>query len=686
MTTTTTLPLGSTSNLRFNFNLTTKIILCFLVIGIMFIGTIVMSYTNGSRVSDGLEVINTQSTPVVQFSSQINELVHSYEPSYLQLMSAKTTSELNQHVTDINQISTQLNISVERFPLQDDTNDLFRTTVQNLSSNIKSLHTQGGKIEQGQQRVVALEEKGLAVITQLNQLQSKIVPLTQNTLFEQEDEMVISTINAVDASISNGMWIIEQISNSKSVDQLTQQKRNFVSWQNRHSNLLPSLIFATQEAGFQTFVRELSGLTLSLMNAIEGENGLLNIQQQKLELNALQYDDFEQFKSQLNQVSSDTKTLLSGAFEENDRLSNSINTNVNNQNRTVMIIGLVIMIGIVFISLWLARYIRNSIKNLMEGLNALSKGDLNNRPSVKTDDEFGRLGRYVEDVVSNLKGMVIDIEGSAQQVNTSVNRVTDSSTMTLEIVQHQKTELESIAAALVEMSATANEVAQHTETTHNKIVDASSLSKEGREQVGESRRSVEQMATQTGQTIIAINKLDEGVKSIEGIIDTISAIAEQTNLLALNAAIEAARAGDQGRGFAVVADEVRSLATRTQQSTIEIQNKISSMVGDSKVAVSAIKQSEVLVEDSLKQATLADDTIVQVEHIMSEIQDLSHLISTAAEEQAVTLQELDRNINQVTELADQTNTQAQQSESEALSQVSIVQELEKKVGQFTFQR
>lgn len=686
MTTTTTLPLGSTSNLRFNLNLTTKIILCFLVIGIMFIGTIVMSYTNGSRVSDGLEVINTQSTPVVQFSSQINELVHSYEPSYLQLMSAKTTSELNQQITDINQISTQLNISVERFPLQDDTNDLFRTTVQNLSSNIKSLHTLGGKIEQGQQRVVALEEKGLAVITQLNQLQSKIVPLTQNTLFEQEDEMVISTINAVDASISNGMWIIEQISNSKSVDQLTQQKRNFVSWQNRHSNLLPSLIFATQEAGFQTFVRELSGLTLSLMNAIEGENGLLNIQQQKLELNALQYNDFEQFKSQLNQVSSDTKTLLSGAFEENDRLSNNINTNVNNQNRTVMIIGLVIMIGIVFISLWLARYIRNSIKNLMEGLNALSKGDLNNRPSVKTDDEFGRLGRYVEEVVSNLKGMVIDIEGSAQQVNTSVNRVTDSSTMTLEIVQHQKTELESIAAALVEMSATANEVAQHTETTHNKIVDASSLSKEGREQVGESRRSVEQMATQTGQTIIAINKLDEGVKSIEGIIDTISAIAEQTNLLALNAAIEAARAGDQGRGFAVVADEVRSLATRTQQSTIEIQNKISSMVGDSKVAVSAIKQSEVLVEDSLKQATLADDTIVQVEHIMSEIQDLSHLISTAAEEQAVTLQELDRNINQVTELADQTNTQAQQSESEALSQVSIVQELEKKVGQFTFQR
>jgi methyl-accepting chemotaxis protein len=686
MTLTNALSLSAPSRLLFSVNLTTKIILCFVVIGVLFSGTVLMSYSNGIRVSQGLDVINTQSTPVVQFASQINELVHSYEPSYLELMAVKSSAELNQYISKIEEISQQLTLSVSRFPLQDDKEDVFRNRVKTLSSNIDALQSLGDQIEQGQKQVVLLEEKGLSVILELEKLQRKIVPLAQNTLLEQDDETVISTINAVDASITNGMWIIEQLGNAKNVEALSTQKNNFVSWQNRHSNLLPSLIFATQEVGFQTFVRELSALTLTLMNAIEGDNGLLAIQQQKLQLIAQQMVSFDQFKNQLNQASADTQSLLSTAFAENTRLSDNINTTVNNQNNTAMVIGFSIIVGIILISLWLTRYIRNSINDLMTGLNALAQGNLNRHSLNNSDDEFGRLGQYVDKVVSNLKGIVIDIESSAQQVDTSVNQVTKSSTMTREIVQHQKAELEAIAAALVEMSATANEVAQHTETTHDKIMTAGTLSREGRKQVGASRHSVEQMAAQTGQTIDAINKLDEGVKSIEGIIDTITAIAEQTNLLALNAAIEAARAGDQGRGFAVVADEVRSLATRTQQSTLEIQSKINSMIDDSKIAVNAIKQSEVLVDDSLKQATLADDTIVQVEHIMAEIQDLSHLISTAAEEQAVTLQELDRNINQVTVLADQTNSQAEKSETEALSQISIVKDLESKVGQFTFQR
>ncbi len=683
---TNTISLGAASSLKFSVNLTTKIILCFLVIGVMFIGTIVMSYNNGTRVSEGLDVINTQSTPVVMFSSQINQLVHSYEPAYIELMSSKTTEQLKQQVENITFISNQLNASVSRFPLQEGVNGPFRSTVEELSRNIESLNTLGTEITNGQNLIVSYEEMGASVINQLKKLQSEIVPLAQNTLLEQEDEMVISTINAVDASITNGMWVIERLGHAATLEELNEQKNLFVSWQNRHSNLLPSLIFATQESGFQNFVRELSALTLSLMDAIEGENGLLNIQQKKLEIVGQQTQSFEQFKVLLEEAGTNTNILLSSAFEENNRLSSDINDAVDTQSQTIMIVGISIMIGIAVVSFWLTRYIRNAINQLMEGLNALSEGNLSLRSSSKSDDEFGRLSHYVDTVATNLKGIVVDIESSAHQVDTSVKRVTDSSTMTREIVQRQKAELEAIAAALVEMSSTAGEVASHTEATHDKIMTAGNLSREGRKQVGSSRDSVEQMVAQTEQTISAIDKLDEGVKSIEGIIDTITAIAEQTNLLALNAAIEAARAGDQGRGFAVVADEVRSLATRTQQSTLEIQNKINSMIDDSKVAVNAIKQSEVLVSDSLKQTTLADETITEVENTMAEIQDLSHLISTAAEEQAVTLKELDRNINQVTELADQTNNQAEQSETEALSQVSIVQDLEKKVGQFTFDR
>ena len=197
---------------------------------------------------------------------------------------------------------------------------------------------------------------------------------------------------------------------------------------------------------------------------------------------------------------------------------------------------------------------------------------------------------------------------------------------------------------------------------------------------------MDKVVTQTQQTISVINKVDESVRSIEGIIETIEKIAEQTNLLALNAAIEAARAGEQGRGFAVVSDEVRSLANRTQESTLEIQQKISSMISDSKLAVKVIQDSASLVSNSLEQAQLADKTIVQFDLKMREVQDLSHLISSATEQQVSTVCELEQNLSQVTSLADETNVQAEKAENEAKSQVKIVKELDQKLSQFSIDR
>ena len=239
-----------------------------------------------------------------------------------------------------------------------------------------------------------------------------------------------------------------------------------------------------------------------------------------------------------------------------------------------------------------------------------------------------------------------------------------------------------VVTAVNELTMAIQEVARNTTNTAQNTKDATDITERGQERIRVAVEHVQGLAARIHETAEFMSKLEGEAKNVTSVIDVIRGVAEQTNLLALNAAIEAARAGEQGRGFAVVADEVRTLASRTQQSTGDIQGMLSKLQSGVQHVVTAMGNSEVLTGDAVKSANDAGQSLAGINAAVREIADMTTQIATAAEEQSSVTSEIDKNLVQINNLAMNTAEGASKTatESQRLNQLSI--QLRQLVGQF----
>jgi len=241
-------------------------------------------------------------------------------------------------------------------------------------------------------------------------------------------------------------------------------------------------------------------------------------------------------------------------------------------------------------------------------------------------------------------------ESLAGAVGT-VNQVIRSSN---EGAQRQCLETDQVATAMNEMASTVQEVARNAEDAANCAIDADTAAKDGRKVVDNAVNAINTLAESVERVSEVVSKVEQDSNAIGSVLDVIKGIAEQTNLLALNAAIEAARAGEQGRGFAVVADEVRTLASRTQQSTEEIQRMIEQLQSGSKNAVQAMTEGRVQAQEGVGHAAQAGEALASIVESITRIRDMNTQIATAAEEQGAVADEINRTIVNIHEISEAT--------------------------------
>jgi len=211
----------------------------------------------------------------------------------------------------------------------------------------------------------------------------------------------------------------------------------------------------------------------------------------------------------------------------------------------------------------------NALENIARG-----EGDLTQRLTLKNKGEIGLVTTSFNEFVDKIQVLVKSIQNSVQDTTAVSQAVHLASEETQNILKIQQEETDHVAAAITQMSASTKEIANNVQLTADSAVQVNSDANEVSTIVTESVNSINSLSEQLNDASKVINELESDVQDIASVLDVIRAIAEQTNLLALNAAIEAARAGEQGRGFAVVADEVRALASKTQESTSQIQTTI----------------------------------------------------------------------------------------------------------------
>ncbi len=347
----------------------------------------------------------------------------------------------------------------------------------------------------------------------------------------------------------------------------------------------------------------------------------------------------------------------------------------------LLIAAVSLIVGIVS-SWFFARNLVTRLSSVKASLALIAEGDLT-RP-IETDgkDELGKLKQSMQTMQDRLQNMISSIGSTSSELSAAAEQVSDVMTQTAGNMQQQQTETGQIAHAMSEMSQAVGEVAQKVVQTSEGAQAANDEAKAGNTVVQQTISGIEVLAQQIEDASGVISDVACSSDDITTVLDVIKGIAEQTNLLALNAAIEAARAGEQGRGFAVVADEVRTLAGRTQESTLEIQQIIEKLQSGAQKATQAMTSSREQSDFVVDKAKQAGSSLVSIADSVGNIFDMSTEIAAAAEQQGEVAKSMDSNIQQINELSQQNAASIEETAVAGQLVAKNSQELQKMVEQF----
>ncbi|OUS37331.1 hypothetical protein A9R01_04830 ['Osedax' symbiont bacterium Rs2_46_30_T18] len=348
-----------------------------------------------------------------------------------------------------------------------------------------------------------------------------------------------------------------------------------------------------------------------------------------------------------------------------------------------------LIFGVIFIVLGtacgglFARSISQPIIQLSRNIRAVEKeSDLTFRLTHSGNDEIGSASSALNSMLEKFHQGINQVAENSAKISESAEQTSDITKQSSQLLDTQQRQTNDVVVSMHQMTASLESISSNLQDTVSAIQQADQKSSQGHHTMEESIVLVERLAQQIDSASQVIRDFETHSNEITSVLDVIKGIADQTNLLALNASIEAARAGDQGRGFAVVADEVRALAGRTQRSTSEINDVIDKLKINSDQAINAMSQSQSLATEVVTQAGNAEQAFAEVSNSVASIAEMNKQITTDVEQQQVISNEIDRNINAISEITNENASGSNRTAQASGELASLAAELRSLVKEF----
>ncbi|NRH27233.1 methyl-accepting chemotaxis protein [Pseudomonas sp. MS19] len=618
-----------------------------------------------------IEVLNT--------ALQLRQNLESYSDLLrvdAELRSRATNNELAQRISSTRQtIDAQL-VSLQPFVTEPEQQQEFVAQRDALQASLQAVDA-----EPSLRSKVDLSQAVLAKTGVLIKLMTSQAGLSQDRerAVLQLTELLTTSMPAVTAELAQGRSLGSSaliLGLLNSVDTTS------------FSNLLESM--ETLEGAYSVDIQQALSINPQVRSALEAQ---AELSQKSISEGVALFEDSVIIAESLDtpwlSFYDQTSELIQRTYALNDevlkfldqRLQERLQASLNRMLLMAVALGVVLVLIVYLYSAFYVS-IRGSLKALGRTMDQVAAGDMTVSFKSWSNDEIAELGQVFNGAVAKIRELIKRVGETVVEVERQADRVESVSAQSNQAVAGQRSQIEQVATAMNQMSATAQEVARSAAAAVGSAQGVNMETESGRELVGSQVSSIQRLAAEIDQSVSVINQLASDSASISQVLDVIKGIAEQTNLLALNAAIEAARAGEQGRGFAVVADEVRSLAKRTQQSTAEIENMIDRLQSGVAAAVKTMGVSHQMADGTVGESGQVQQALENILAAVGMIVDQNQQIAAAAEQQTAVAHDIDQNIVEINSAGETTAQGAAHTEQASRELSSQVSQLKQLIGAF----